>query len=165
MAAVAAAGGQPPEYSHQEKDEVNFDDEELEEAKEEEAQEGANLNQPEGGNPVRADCGHRHQRNNNNRRNNRRPQTRRGDTRQGRERHAPYQRRRHHPRVGTPSSLKGPAPAASQQSPYRSGSYANRCAIRGGIRPPSSDSAAGWLLPERGRSVSYRLVVAVCIVH
>jgi hypothetical protein len=102
MAAVAGAGGQPPEYPHQEEDKMNYDDKELGEAKEEEAQEGANHNQPKGGNQVRADRENRHQRNNNNRRNNRRPHPRRGDRRQGRERHAPYQRRRHHPQVGTP---------------------------------------------------------------
>ena len=101
MAAVASAGGQPPEYPPQEEDEVNYDDEELEEAEEEGAQEGANANEPRGGNQVPADRRNR-QRNNNNRRNNRRPHPRRGDRRQGRERHAPYQRRRHHPRVGTP---------------------------------------------------------------
>jgi hypothetical protein len=101
MATVAAAGGQPSEYPHQEEDEVNYDeDEELEEAAEEEAQEGANANEPRGGNQVPADRKNR-QRNNNNRRNNKRPHPRRGDRRQGRERHAPYQRR-HHPRVGTP---------------------------------------------------------------
>jgi hypothetical protein len=100
MAAVAAAGGQPPEYPHQEEDEVDYD-EELEEAAEEEAQEGANVNEPRGGNQVPADRRNQ-QRNNNNRRNNRQPHPRRGDRRQGRERHAPYQRRRPHPRVGTP---------------------------------------------------------------
>jgi hypothetical protein len=101
MAAVAAAGGQPPEYPHQEEDEVNYNNEELEEAKEEEAQEGANANEPRGGNQVPADRKNR-QRDNNDRRNNRRPHPCRGDRRQGRKRHAPYQRRRHHPRVGTP---------------------------------------------------------------
>jgi hypothetical protein len=101
MAAVAAAGGQPPEYPHQEEDEVNYDDEELEGAEEEEAQEGANANEPRGGNQISADCRNR-QRNNNNRRNDRRPHPCRGDRRQGRECHVPYQRRRHHPRVGTP---------------------------------------------------------------
>jgi hypothetical protein len=55
MATVAAAGGQPPEYPHQEEDEVNYNDEELAEAEEEEAQEGANLNQPQEGSQVRAD--------------------------------------------------------------------------------------------------------------
>jgi hypothetical protein len=100
MAAVAAAGGQPPEYPHQEKDEVDYD-KELEEADEEEAQEGANANEPRGSNQVPADCRNR-QHNNNNRHNNRRPHPRGGDRCQGRKRHAPYQRRRHHPRVGTP---------------------------------------------------------------
>jgi hypothetical protein len=100
MAAVAAAGGQPPEYPHQEEDEVDYD-EELEEAAEEEAQEGANANEPRAGNQVSADCRNQ-QRNNNNRRKNRRPHPRRGDRRQGHERHPPYQHRRHHPRVGAP---------------------------------------------------------------
>jgi hypothetical protein len=103
MAAVADTGGQPPEYPNQEENEVNYDDEELKEAEEEEAQEGANLNEPRGGNQVPADRRNRQRNNNNNnRRNSRRPHPRRGDRRQGRERHAPYQRRRHHPRVVTP---------------------------------------------------------------
>jgi hypothetical protein len=55
-------------------------------------------------------------------------------------------------------SSKEPASAAQQQLSGQSGSCASRCTIRGGIRPPSGDSAAGWLLPRSGRFVSYRLV-------